>query len=231
MRRRWGFAVLVVVAALCFGISSVAGAGSAAKTPVRTSHALGATPARATTVIRPRLYGASGDAPVPPPSPVPLAGKGIRQLASGSLPGGQLFTIVGQRYRFRARLDFSLSIAITRPGGSGGGGGFTPAQSPGVLAYTADVACTPHPYAVVFGLLRAPSDKVIAREGRRRIVLPHVSIPSVLHPHGVLVYASLTRFPNEVTVLRPDGKRVLDDKSPPSTSCNPGIAIILRPTR
>jgi hypothetical protein len=226
-RRRWGFVVLVVVAALCSGIFAVASAGSPPRTPVRTSHPLAATPARAEKVFRAGLRPAPRDATVPPP-PAPLAERGIRQLVRGSLPGGQLFTIVGQRYRFGGRLYFSLNIAITRP--DGGGGGFTPAQSPGVLAYTADVSCTPHRYAVVFGRLRAPSGQAIAREGRGRSVLRHASIPTVLHAHGVPVYGSLTRYPSEVTVIRPDGKRVPDDESPRTTRCLPGRVMVLRPS-
>jgi hypothetical protein len=228
MRRRWGFVALAVVAGLCSGIFAVASAGSATKIPVRTTHPMAGTPTRAATVIRAGLRPAPRDATVPPRPPAPVAERAVRQLAHGSLPGGQLFTIVGQRYRFAGRLYFSLNVAITRP--DGGSAGFTPAQSPGVLAYTADVACTPHPYAVMFGLLRAPSDAVIAREGRSRTVLPHVSIPSVLHAHGVLVYASLTSYPSEMTVVRPDGKRVLDDKSPRTSRCLPGIVMILRPS-
>ena len=167
--------------------------------------------------------------PVPPP-PIPLTGKGVRQLAHGSLTGGRSFTIVGRRYRFGGKSHFSLDIVITRPDGGGGGASFIPAQSPGVLVYTADVACGRRAYAVVFGLLRAPSDKVIARKGRSWTALQHVSIPSVLRARGVLVYAALTRFPRELAVVRPDGERVLDDQSP-ATRCLPGLVSIFRPTR
>jgi hypothetical protein len=210
MRLRGRIAVLAVAAALSVGLHAVASAGS------------GAT-------VGARLQAAEPSGPIPPP-PIPLTGKGVRQLAYGSLPGGRSFTIVGRRYRFGGRSHFSLDIAITRRGGGGGGASYIPAQSPGVLVYTADVACGRHAYAVVFGLLRAPSDKVIAREGHSRRVLKHVSIPAVLRAHGVLVYASLTRLPSELTVVRPDGKRVLDDKSP-NTRCFPGIVSILRPSQ
>lgn len=150
----------------------------------------------------------------------------VRQLAHGRLPGKQTFAITGERYRFQGRLYFSLAISINRPGeppGGGGGAGFNPSQSPGVLAFTFITANTcPHTYAVVFGLLRARSDLVLARRGHHTTVLRHASIPAVLHANGVLVYGRLADAPNEVSVQRPDGKRLLDDKFQIGGRCLPG---------
>jgi hypothetical protein len=168
------------------------------------------------------------------PPPVKFVTGGIRELAHGKLPGGQTFTIIGERYRFEGRFYFSLAFSINRPGtppgvggvpgpppGGNGGGSFNPSESPGVLVWNYFVACAP-PYALAYGLLRAPSDSVRAREGHRTTVLRHVSIPAVLHAGGVLVYASLAGPPSELIVRRPDGKRVLDDNLPTlPTNCQP----------
>lgn len=150
----------------------------------------------------------------------------VRHLAHGTLPGRETFTITGERYRFQCRLYFSLAISINRPGappGGGGGGAFNPSQSPGVLAFTFVTANTcPHTYAVVFGLLRTPSGVVLARRGNRTTMLRHTAIPSVLHAHGVLVYARLADAPNEVIVQRRDGQRMLDTRFPLGGPCLPG---------
>jgi hypothetical protein len=155
----------------------------------------------------------------------------VRPLAYGTLPGQQSFTIIGERYLFQHRVYFTLAVSIARPGeplGGGGGGGFNPSQTPGTLAYTAMVGCVPHPYAVVFALLRASSDAVVARSGTNTTVLQHVSIPAVLHARGVLVYARLPGPPSEVIVERPDGRRVRDDKLGRGR-CAPGMLLVLQP--
>lgn len=160
----------------------------------------------------------------------PIRWIAVRQLAHGRLPGRQTFTITGERYRFQGRVYVTLAISIDRPGeppGGGGGGSFNPSQTPGVLAYTAIVECAPQPYAVVFGLLRAPSDIVVARVGNSRTVVHHVSIPAVLGAHGVLAYARLAGPPSEVTVQRPDGTRLLGDKLQ-GGRCSPGMVIVLQ---
>jgi hypothetical protein len=144
---------------------------------------------------------------------------GIRQLAHGTLPGQQTFTIRGERYWFQDRLYFTLSIAINRPGEPPGGDrSFDPAQSRQVLASTA-VACGPARYAVVFGLLRARSDSVLALRDHRTTSLRHVSIPAALHAGGVLVYASRAGPPSELTVRQPNRKQALDEKFPTHTRC------------
>jgi hypothetical protein len=164
-----------------------------------------------------RISAASG-------APVKFVAGGNRELAHGKLPGGQSFTIIGERYRFEGRLYLSLAISVNRPGtppGGGGGGSFNPSESPGVLAWTGMYACAP-PYAVVYGLLRAPSDSVRVRKGHRTTVLRHAAIPAPLHAGGVLVYASLAGPPDELIVRGPDGRRVLDNKlSTSPTNCQP----------
>jgi hypothetical protein len=171
---------------------------------------------------------AAGQRAMSRPAHSPIRWIAVRQLARGPLPGKQTYRILGERYRFQRRVYFTLAVSIDRPGlppGGGGGGSFNPSQRPGVFVYTALSACAPRPYAVVFGLLRAPSDRVVARRGSSRTVLRHVSIPPVLHANGVLAYARLAGPPSEVIVRRPDGRRLLDDKLP-GGRCSPGIVIV-----
>jgi hypothetical protein len=163
------------------------------------------------------------------PAHSPIRWIAVRQLAHGTLPRRRTFTIIGERYRFHGRVYFSLAVSVNRPGappGGGGGTSFTPSLSRGVLAFTFMVACGPHLlYAVVFGLLRATSDKVVARRGHGTTVLQDVLIPGALHARGVLVYAPLAGPPSEVIVRQPDGKRVLDQRFPSTGPC-PAIAAV-----
>jgi hypothetical protein len=158
----------------------------------------------------------------------PIRWIAVRQLARGAPPGKQTYTITAERYRFRGRVYFTLAVSIDRPGlppGGGGGGSFNPSQRPGLFVYTALVGCAPRPYGVVFGLLRAPLNMVVARRGSKRTVLRHVSIPPVLHAHGVLAYARLGGPPSEVVVQRPDGARLLDDELH-GGRCSPEMVIV-----
>jgi hypothetical protein len=152
----------------------------------------------------------------------------VRELAHGTLPRRQTFTIIGERYRFQGRVYFSLAVSINRPGappGGGGGASFNPSQSRGVLVFTFMAVCGHHPYAVVFGLLRAGSDEVVARRGPSTTMLPHVLIPGALHARGVLVYAPLAGPPSELIVRQPDGKRVLDQRLPSNGPCPAGAVV------
>ena len=152
----------------------------------------------------------------------------VRTLAHGALPSRRTFTILGERYRFQGRVYFTLAVSINRPGappGGGGGASFNPSQSRGVLASTFMTVCGHHPYAVVFGLLRATSDKVVARGGHSTTVLQHVLIPGVLHAGGVLVYAPLAGPPSELIVRQPDGTRVLDQNYPSTGPCPAGAVV------
>lgn len=64
------------------------------------------------------------------------------------------------------------------------------------------------PYAVVYGLLRGVKDIVTAQAGGRTISVKKASIPSRMHPEGVLVYGLLLPGANEVVVRTPGGRDV-----------------------
>jgi hypothetical protein len=162
------------------------------------------------------------------PAESPIRWIAVRQLAHGTLPHRRTFTIIGERYRFQGRVYFSLAVSINRPGappGGGGGASFNPSQSRGVLPFTFMTVCGHHPYAVVFGLLRATTDNVVARRGHGTTVLQHVLIPGALHARGVLVYAPLAGPPSELIVRQPDGKRVLDQRFPSNVPCPAGAVV------
>jgi hypothetical protein len=158
----------------------------------------------------------------------------IRTIASGSLPQGPSFSISGERSRSfsiggkrstsisATRFDLSVEVAPEGEGGdlisgAGGialigssvGGSPTPKSSPFVLQMS--TGCLPHEYAILFGVLRAPADTVLARSSGSLQPFQRARIPAGLHVHGVLAYIPLAAVPSEVLVRTPTGKTVLTE--------------------
>jgi hypothetical protein len=158
----------------------------------------------------------------------------IRTIASGSLPQGPSFSISGERSRrfsiggerstsiSATRFDLSIEVAPEEEGGdlisgAGGialigssvGGSPTPKSSPFALQMT--TGCQPHEYTILFGLLRAPADTVLARSPGSLQPFQRVHIPAGLHVRGVLAYIPLAAVPSEVLVRTPTGKTVFTE--------------------
>ena len=157
---------------------------------------------------------------------------GVATLARASLPQGPSFTISGERYRKLGADHFKLELAVSNEGSEpliGGGGGqsfaseveapnasdgrFNPFGQPFgpgglVFASQASSACLPQPYAIVYGLLREPSDSVLARVSGRLVPLREVSIPARLHAGGTLAYGAFSPLPSELLVRNASGKTV-----------------------
>jgi hypothetical protein len=68
--------------------------------------------------------------------------------------------------------------------------------------------CLPQPYAIVYGLLKAPRDTVLARVSGTLVPLRKVAIPARLHAGGVLVYGAFTPMPTELLVRNASGRTV-----------------------
>jgi len=148
----------------------------------------------------------------------------IRTIASGSLPQGPSFSISGERSTSISATRFELRVEVAPEeeggdliSGAGGialigssvGGSPTPKSSPFALQMT--TGCQPHEYTILFGLLRAPADTVLARSSGSLQSFQRVRIPAGLHAHGVLAYIPLAAVPSEVLVRNPTGKTVLTE--------------------
>jgi len=154
----------------------------------------------------------------------------MRTIANGSLPQGPSFSINGERSsafsiggegpsaKSRTHFDLSVEVAAEGAGGITSGSGSSiavgersrPKSSP--FALQMHTGCQPHEYAILYGLLRAPTDTVLARSPGSLQPLRRVRIPASLHVHGVLVYIALPALPNEVLVRTPTGKTVFTEK-------------------
>jgi hypothetical protein len=91
------------------------------------------------------------------------------------------------------------------------GQAFTPQQGAQTFAAKASAGCEPHPYAIVYGLLKAPHDTVLARVAGELVPLRTVAIPTRLHAGGVLVYGAFSPLPSELLIRDARGRTVASD--------------------
>jgi hypothetical protein len=147
---------------------------------------------------------------------------GIRTLVNERVPSGPAFTIVGERYRFLGHVYFELKLHLEEFGESelGGfsrsiGGAIILTPRPRALDWQIETGCKPHPYAILYSLLKSPQDTVLARTAGVLTAWRSVSIPASMHAGGVLVYTVLPAPPEELLIRAPDGKTIHSEKLAP----------------
>jgi hypothetical protein len=163
--------------------------------------------------------------------PVKYFRDGIVTLVHESAPQIPAFTIRAERYRKLGTVHFELKLDISSEetlfsesaGNSfesnfaasdgeqapilGGGRLIVPNGSP-AFEPSASSGCLPQPYAILYGVLKAPRDTVFARVAGKLVELPRVAIPAHLHAGGVLVYGALSPLPTELLIRGPSGKTI-----------------------
>ncbi len=151
-------------------------------------------------------------------NPVKYFAGGIVRLAHGSVPQGPSFTIRGERYRELGHVHFELKLeASNEEELFGGGGGLLSLRleegsgPPGKQSFQPQTSngCKPRPYAIIYGLLKAPGDTVLARVAGGLVPLSKVAIPEHLHAGGVLAYGAFSPIPTEL-VIRDGRGRTID---------------------
>jgi hypothetical protein len=168
--------------------------------------------------------------------PIKYAPGGIVRLIHESLPGGPSFTIRAERFRKLGVTYFELKAEVSEPRPFSGGGELDglfgtesesePGPPTGVLGHafrpgglgedspfaphTSD-GCEPEPYAIVYGLLKAPRDTVLARVSGKLVPLRKVAIPARLRAGGVLAYGAFSPLPSELLVRSPAGKIIASE--------------------
>jgi hypothetical protein len=143
-----------------------------------------------------------------------------RMIASGSVPQGPTFTIIGERAGENGETHLELRADIEGKPAEGASyiialrAKAIAAASARSHAFTAQTStgCRPQEYAILYGVLRDPRDTVLARNGGQLTRLRKVRIPSVLHARGVLAYAGFQGVPSEVLVRSPSGKTLSVEK-------------------
>ncbi len=71
----------------------------------------------------------------------------------------------------------------------------------------------PQPYAIIYGLLRAPRGTVLARVSGKLVALNKLAIPARLHAGGVLAYGAFSPIPTELLTRDASGKIVSVDSN------------------
>lgn len=158
---------------------------------------------------------------------------GLVELAHGNLPAGPSFSIRAERYRELGHIHFKLKFTASNEEsltGSGGGDLLEstgaaeaegssvafpgrPPQQPQAFARQTSSGCVPQPYAIVYGILRAPGDTVLARVSGTLVALKEVPIPARLHAGGVLAYGAFSPIPTELLTRDASGKLVSVDSN------------------
>ncbi|HSZ12543.1 MAG TPA: hypothetical protein VK790_00725 [Solirubrobacteraceae bacterium] len=148
---------------------------------------------------------------------------GIVRLIHEAAPQAPAFTIRAESYRELGVPYFELSLEREGEGetlfGENGANAIEQAleQPPGlrgrlpVFKAQAAAGCKPQPYVILYGLLRAPRDTVLALVSGKLVPLRTVAIPAHLHAHGMLAYGVFSPLPTEVVIHNARGATVASE--------------------
>jgi hypothetical protein len=133
-----------------------------------------------------------------------VSGPAFVDLAKGTTPDGEPFTIEGVLVRFgRNQTSFSLSLSAGLH--SGRSEIEVGNVKPRAFKWSLGMECQPHEFAIVYGILSAPGASVLARTPEGLVPLTNVPLASDLHSEGPLVYGAFSTLPSELVVRRGDG--------------------------
>jgi hypothetical protein len=125
------------------------------------------------------------------------------ELASGRTPEGETFTI-STFGSFNGEPSLSVDAGVDPELNE-------PAIGPGAskaFLWSLSIGCTPHPYAILYGILVPPGKSVVARTTQGAVALNVVAVEPRAHAKGPLVYGVFSALPSELTVLGANGSTV-----------------------
>jgi hypothetical protein len=146
--------------------------------------------------------------------PIKYFPHGIVRLVHESPPQMPAFTIRAERYRKLGSVHFELKLEESNEelilGRSSGSFEANVAVPRGWRVFQPQTSsgCQPQPYVIIYGLLKAPDDSVLARVSGTLVPLRKVVIPAQLHAGGVLAYGELSPLPTEVLVRDASGRTI-----------------------
>jgi hypothetical protein len=149
--------------------------------------------------------------------PKKLLHDGIVRLVHEATPQIPAFTIRAESYRELGVPHFELSLEReneTLFGETGGGAieraieeGFGQRGTRGFKPQ-ATAGCQPQPYVIVYGLLKAPGESVLALVSGKLVPLRTLAIPAHLHAGGELAYGTFSPLPTALVVRNASGATV-----------------------
>jgi hypothetical protein len=74
--------------------------------------------------------------------------------------------------------------------------------------WSLSIGCTPHPYAILYGILLPPGKSVVAQTPQGAVALNVVPVEPLVHAKGPLVYGVFSALPSELTVFGANGSTV-----------------------
>jgi len=138
---------------------------------------------------------------------------GRRTLARGRTPGGQAYSIFGERFREFGRIHVVLGLEV----GASGTSSTEPSKPPRALSWELASGCKgTHRYWILLGVLRSASQHAYVRSGSQLTALTAIALPASLHTHGAIVYGAFASPPAAI-VLRDASGRTIGSASPSPT--------------
>ncbi len=143
--------------------------------------------------------------------PIKYFPHGIVRLVHESRPQMPAFTIRAERYRKLGSVHFELKLEegneplILGPGSGSFEANVAMPRGWRVFQPQASSGCQPQPHVIIYGLLKAPGDSVLARVSGTLVPLRKVVIPAHLHAGGVLAYGEFSPLPTELLVRDASG--------------------------
>jgi hypothetical protein len=146
---------------------------------------------------------------------------GIVRLVHETVPQMPAFTIRAESYRELGVPHFELSLerenetlfgesganaieqAVEQGFGLPDTRSFKPSFKP-----QASAGCQPQPYVIVYGLLKAPGESVLALVAGKLLPLRTLAIPAHLHAGGMLAYGTFSPLPTELVVRNASGATI-----------------------
>ena len=127
----------------------------------------------------------------------------VTELASGHTPEGEPFTISAfgslNDEPFLS-VDTGVDPELNEPAiGLGASKAFP---------WSLSIGCTPHPYAILYGILMPPGKSVVAQTPQGAVALNVIPVEPRVHAKGPLVYGVFNALPTELTVLGANGSTV-----------------------
>jgi hypothetical protein len=136
---------------------------------------------------------------------------GAHDLVKDEVPGGPMFSIVSERYRFLGSIHFGLKVEFVSPASAGAESAGQHQSGP--LEWWSQRGCQirhakGHPYVIVYGVLKMPGATVLAQTSGRRVMFKRIRIPPALGASGDLVYMAFVQMPSELIIESRSGKDI-----------------------